>query len=245
MQLNTDEFLGEFLDEVNMYLNDLDTAILNLENDPENIEHLNDIFRIAHSIKGVGAMMGFDKLENLTHNMEDVLYDIRDGKAVITKEIIDLLLVCHDFLHKILLEIKDTGTEKNIKMTEIKAIISKLHSLLGNTEKKTTEELKLFKGLKISKEKAKEIRDDLTDEEICLYYIRVNIAKDCEMKKVRAFMILNDLKNCGKILKSHPSISELKNDKYNMTEPKIHILLDNKIEKEKMKQELSNMSNIE
>ncbi|MGM0509302.1 MAG: chemotaxis protein CheW [Fusobacteriota bacterium] len=242
MDFDANEFLGEFLEEMDAYLRDLDTAILNLEDDPENNEILNTIFRTAHSIKGMGAMMGFEKLEKLTHNMEDVLYDIRDGKAGVNQQVINLLFLCHDFLHEILLDISETGTEENIEMKNINNIIGKLHGLL---EEREGTNISILKGLKLDDEEAKKVEEKINEEDSNIYYIDVQLEKKAQMKKVRSFMIINNLKSNGKIINSKPSLEDLKDDNFNMEGDKLYILISSDSKKMEILENIKSVPTVE
>ena len=96
--METSEYLRVFMDECREHLQTLNSSLLALENDPQNKEILNAIFRSAHTIKGAAATMGFNKMADVTHNMEDVLGLLRRGDVEVTPEIINLLFDAVDLL---------------------------------------------------------------------------------------------------------------------------------------------------
>ena len=120
MDFDTSEYIGEFLHDMTELLEELDESLLIMEENPEDRDVINKIFRVAHSLKGMAGIMGFKKMENLTHSMEDVLYEVRSNKIVVTKGIINVLLVCNDILVKLMESISDTGSEDvEIENTEL------------------------------------------------------------------------------------------------------------------------------
>lgn len=237
MEIDVNDYLGEFLEEMTMLLENFDNAVLELENDPKKNSFLNEIFRIAHSIKGMAAMMGFSKMENLTHNMEDVLYDVRDGKILITSKIIDLLFVCHDYLNQMLVEISEKGTEKSLGSLNIDKIIKKLHNIL---EKQQPLKIDVEEKLKLTEEDKKNMRIKLEKKEKLLL-LDMTFDKKCKMKKVRGFMALNTLKNGNKIIKTLPTEKQLSDEDFDFKEQHFYILLITKKNKPKIEEEINNL----
>ena len=240
MEVDMNEYLGEFLEEMTMLLENFDNAVLELEDDPKKKSVLNEIFRIAHSIKGMAAMMGFSKMENLTHNMEDVLYDVRDGKILMTSKTVDLLFVCHDFLTQMLATISETGTENGIVASSIDVIIEKLHNIL---EKKESLKLEIEEKLKITEIEAKNLKSKLEKKEKLLL-LNIVFDKDCKMQKVRGFMTLNTLKSENKIIKTLPTEEEINDDNFEFDEQHFYILLATKKNKPKIEEDINNMMEV-
>src|SRR6056297_3831461 len=100
-----------FFAESEEYLMILNDNILKLENDPENMEVLNSLFRAAHSLKGMAATMRFNNLTELTHKMENMLDQIRNHKMKVSTEIIDLLFAGIDYIEETVRKIKDDGSD--------------------------------------------------------------------------------------------------------------------------------------
>jgi len=78
-KMDVSQYLEIFLDETNEHLQNLNTQILELESDPENMDNINEIFRAAHSLKGMAGTMGYKRMQNLTHDMENVFSEVRNG----------------------------------------------------------------------------------------------------------------------------------------------------------------------
>lgn len=114
------EILEDFLIEAFEMIEQLDQDLIELENNPTDLDLLNRIFRVAHTIKGSGSFLNFDVLTTLTHNMEDVLNKARRGELVITPNIMDVVLESIDYMKTLLNTIRDTGSDKgDIDITDI------------------------------------------------------------------------------------------------------------------------------
>ena len=107
------EIMEDFLIEAFELVEQLDQDLVELESRPEDLDLLNRIFRVAHTVKGSGSFLNFSVLTHLTHHMEDVLNKARHGELVITPDIMDVVLESIDFMKKLLNAIRDTGTDAN------------------------------------------------------------------------------------------------------------------------------------
>ena len=94
--MDVSQYLEIFLDETKEHLQSLNTEILNLEQDPENTDTINEIFRAAHSLKGMAGTMGYKRMQNLTHDMENVFSEVRNGTIKVKGNMIDILFQCLD-----------------------------------------------------------------------------------------------------------------------------------------------------
>ena len=121
--MDVSQYLGVFLDEAKEHLQTLNDSIMQLEQDPENEDCINEIFRSAHSMKGMAGTMGYKNMQNLTHDMEDVFSDVRNGTLKIDSSMIDTLFQCLDAIQAYvdnITESQDEGTEENANI--IKAL---------------------------------------------------------------------------------------------------------------------------
>ena len=124
------EILEDFLIEAFEMIEQLDQDLVELENRPEDLELLNRIFRVAHTIKGSGSFLNFSVLTHLTHHMEDVLNKARHGELTITPDIMDVVLESIDFMKKLLNAIRDTGTDANTGLdSDIANIVARLDAI--------------------------------------------------------------------------------------------------------------------
>ncbi len=107
------EMIKEFVDEVEEHIRSFENAGLALEKKPDNSSLVNDLFRAAHSIKGAAGYMGFSKITELSHKMENVIDQVREKKLSPTKELMDVLFKCIDKIRKLIGEVETTGAEKS------------------------------------------------------------------------------------------------------------------------------------
>ena len=121
--MDVSQYLEIFIDEAKEHLENLNTQIMNLEQDGENMDTINEIFRAAHSLKGMSGTMGFKRMQTLTHDMEDVFSKVRDGNIKVDSDMVDILFQCLDALEayvSIITETADEGDNDNAHL--IKAL---------------------------------------------------------------------------------------------------------------------------
>ena len=94
--MDVSQYLEIFIDETNGHLQDLTDCIMVLEKEPENMDTINEIFRAAHSLKGMAGTMGFKRMQRLTHDMENVFQEVRSGNMKVTSGLVDVLFQCLD-----------------------------------------------------------------------------------------------------------------------------------------------------
>ena len=114
--MDVSQYLEIFIDESAEHLQNLSDCIMTLENEPDNKDTINEVFRAAHSLKGMAGTMGFKRMQHLTHDMENVFQEVRSDKIKVDSSMIDLLFECLDAIEKYLDNIKatsDEGTEDN------------------------------------------------------------------------------------------------------------------------------------
>ncbi|SMB93833.1 two-component system, chemotaxis family, sensor kinase CheA [Thermanaeromonas toyohensis ToBE] len=211
---NMSQYLSLFLDEAEEQLQQLDEAIVLLEQEPSNRELLNKIFRIAHTLKGSSASMGFEKMATLTHRMESVLDALRQGKLAVTPTIVDLLLACLDKLKELKNELSQ-GQEGEV---DTGGLVQRLEEILagGLIQEEAVEPSPFERPLEL---------DDVEENVIRAaevrgwraYEIRVELEPDCRMKGARAFLVFNNLKDLGEVIKSEPHTQELEAEKFENT----------------------------
>src|SRR5690242_2412655 len=109
--MDMNQYLEIFIEESQEHLQNLNQSLLGLETNPKDMQILNEIFRVAHTIKGMAGTMGFTRMTSLTHQMENVLDAIRNGKIEVTTFIVDVLFECLDFLENSVNHIASNSTE--------------------------------------------------------------------------------------------------------------------------------------
>ena len=126
------EILQDFLVESFELVEKLDEDLVELETNPEDLELLNGIFRVAHTVKGASSFLNFDVLTHLTHHMEDVLNKARHGELILTPDIMDVVLESIDLMKELLYTIRDTSADAGIDVSECVAKLDKVSGGDGN-----------------------------------------------------------------------------------------------------------------
>jgi len=124
------EILQDFLVESFELVEKLDEDLVELESNPDDLELLNGIFRVAHTVKGASSFLNFDVLTHLTHHMEDVLNRARHGELQITPDVMDVILESIDLMKALLEKIRDTSSDDGI---DVSACVSRLDKITGGT----------------------------------------------------------------------------------------------------------------
>ncbi|OOC21631.1 chemotaxis protein CheA [Helicobacter pylori] len=152
------EIMEDFLIEAFEMNEQLDQDLVELEHNPEDLDLLNRIFRVAHTIKGSSSFLNLNILTHLTHNMEDVLNRARKGEIKITPDIMDVVLRSIDLMKTLLVTIRDTGSDTNNgKENEIEEVVKKLQAITSQNLEGAKERTKETpQKEKENKEKAKE-----------------------------------------------------------------------------------------
>ncbi|MFH8039148.1 MAG: chemotaxis protein CheA [Candidatus Aenigmatarchaeota archaeon] len=143
------QFKDIFVSEAKEHLAVMNSALLLLEKNPQDVSQINEIFRVAHTLKGMAATMGFNKIAELTHNMEDILDKFRKGDLVISNEAIDTLFECFDTLEALVDEVS-SGEDKGV---DIKYLLEKLKEIEEETSETQGSIQKLLNNYQLDKEK--------------------------------------------------------------------------------------------
>lgn len=205
------EYLPIFLDESRENLVRLNKLLLKLEKTPENKELLNEIFRIAHTIKGMSATMGYNDMATLTHRMENILDDLRKGKVKADRSIIDLLFFSFDALDKTLELISTSGTDESPIIKEAIERFNKrdiaTETISTEGEKTTDISLNQYDMVVIG---------EATEKGYDTYKVYVKLKEGTVLKSVRAYMVFKTLEEKGEIISSNPSVTDLENENFGL-----------------------------
>lgn len=226
--MDVSQYLEIFIDETKEHLQSLNEQLLILEKEPENTETINEIFRAAHSLKGMAGTMGYKRMQRLTHDMENVFSEIRNGKMKVSANLVDVLFKGLDALENYLANIQnsaDEGTEDN------EPIIQQLNQILNEgigqeskvSDKTATETQKAPKAAENEKEKFRSLQ--LAEHEVhaCqkakeigqnVFGLTVYIQETCILKAARAFLIFKALEDLGEIIKSNPEVQDIEDEKF-------------------------------
>ncbi|MBJ8006496.1 MULTISPECIES: chemotaxis protein CheA [Bacillus cereus group] len=189
------DLLNIFFEEAEEHLQSLNENVLNLERNPADMGVVGEIFRSAHTFKGMSASMEFTEMADLTHKMESVLDEIRHGNMMVNANIIDVIFECIDNLEKMVADVQQGGMG-NIDVVSTKF---KLEALLnGNVE--------------ASMENAEQ--SNINNDDTVSHEVYITVEQQAILKAVRAIMCIEALQNLGNIKKTVPSIEEIEADAF-------------------------------
>ncbi len=196
-----------FIGETREHLDILNDSLLALEKNPDNMELINEVFRVVHTMKGSSAMMGLMKMENMAHGMEDVLHDVRDGKLKVDGKLAELLFVCHDFLLNCLESVIQSGEEGDFKSDQI---MMRLHAIIqANQQPLDADPSTTAKGLSLDPAALRQA-NELVAQGYSVYRVTVKFQADTQLKSVRALIVYQSLEGIGVLLKAVPAVSDVK-----------------------------------
>lgn len=213
-------YLGVFLDEVDEQLQILEEEVLHLEQDGENLQTIQRIFRAAHTLKGSSAAMGFDKMKELTHKVENLFDLIRNQQLQVNTDIINVIFESIDFI-KALKEAILNGTIEAIDISPVVNKLEKVKDSAGTMEdfrpaSKEEEHLPhiddVFYPEVILDVYQKDIVEKAFETGFQVMAIYVSIRQDAMLKSVRAFLIQNNLKEIGEIIAAFPPPEIIEDD---------------------------------
>lgn len=220
--MDTLQYLSMFLEESMDNLQTLNESLLQLEQQPDDIDKLNEIFRVAHTIKGMAATMGFTHMAELTHKMEDVLSKFREGELKVTQRVVTVLFECLDTLEQ-MVNIISEGSEE---IVPIDNIILQLESISKAHEDGAEE---IYEENEILEESSEGLKDRMQlneydiniikqakDRGFNAYEIKITLSENTLLKSARAFLIFKSLEENGEIIKSLPSAEELENENFDL-----------------------------
>lgn len=229
--MDVSQYLEIFIEESKEHIQSLNEQILILEKEPENEDTINEIFRAAHSLKGMAGTMGYKRMQRLTHDMESVFSEIRNGKMKATSELIDVLFKGNDALETYLSNIQADANEGTEDYEEILSALNDiLNKGLGNQGTKQSEGKAVsiasvsddasfgkmkFNALKIEDHEKKAIAK-AGMLELNVIGLTIYIQEYCVLKGARAFMVNRTLEEYGEIIKLFPSAQDLEDEKYDL-----------------------------
>lgn len=228
--MDVSQYLEIFIEETKEHLQSLNEHLLILEREPENENTINEIFRAAHSLKGMAGTMGYKRMQRLTHDMENVFSEIRNGKMKVTSDLVDVLFRGLDALEAYLDNIQTDANEgENDNEDIINALNSILNIGLGNVPAKETQAEQKISSTQIPgadvNDKMKFKYINIEDHEkkaivkagtlgLNVVGLTIYIQEYCVLKGARAFMVNRTLEEFGEIIKLNPSAQDLEDEKY-------------------------------
>lgn len=254
-----------FLDESHEHLQSLNDGLLGLEDNAEDLSILNEIFRNAHTLKGMSATMGYNKIAELTHEMEDVLDMLRKEQLAVTGEIIDTLFKCIDSLEQMINNVANGDPEDLIDVSDL---VAKLSAILRGEKASSppapsqqsepapqplkTEEKSLEKN-ETTDAAIADLPVELTDTEKKLIkeaqnrgmrgvYLKVVLAESCLLKSARSYMVMNSLEELSEVIRTIPPAEDLEQEAFDRM---FEVILVTSADEDAVRDAVLNISEIE
>ena len=225
--MDVSQYLEIFIDETKEHLQSLNEQLLVIEKEPENTDTINEIFRAAHSLKGMAGTMGYKRMQKLTHQMENVFSEIRNGAKKVDANIVDVLFQCLDALEEYLACIQETADEGD---NDNEPILKQLETILNGSAPKAQTEASKETAKEPQKAEAEEAKEKYKDfvyadfekhaiaeafeKGINVYTITVFVDENCLLKAARAFLVFKSVEGVGEIIKSNPSAQDIEDEKF-------------------------------
>lgn len=228
--MDTNQYMEMFLDESHEHLQSLNEGLLSLEENAEDVSVVNEIFRNAHTLKGMSATMGYNKIAELTHEMEDVLDLIRKEQLKLDENIIDTLFKCLDSLEQMINSVADGESEDVVDVTDLVATlsaISKGESTPAPAAAKaeapaaaapaTASAAPASKSTLDLNDVDRDILRQAKEGGLLGIHVQITLAQTCLLKSARSYMVMNALDELGDVIKSVPSAEDLEQEKFDHT----------------------------
>lgn len=237
------DFLEVFIEESKDHLQAINDELLKLEAEPDNTSIVNEIFRSAHTLKGMAATMAFEDLASLTHEMENVLDLLRNSKLKITTEIMDVIFTCVDFIEKMVTNIEQGGEGKE----NVSDVVFDLRKIQDPSLTKTQQaliqaqnELAATAELVMDEFQISVINEALKFGNH-LYQISVTLDEKCVMKAVRAYMVFQVIEELGEVIQTNPSVEQIEEEGFDDT---FSILMLSPKDAQEVQKQLLNVSEV-
>ena len=251
--MDVSQYLGIFLDETNEHLQTLSDQLMILENEPENEDTINEIFRAAHSLKGMAGTMGYKRMQNLTHDMENVFSEVRNGKIKVDGHMVDILFQALDALEEYrenISENQDEGTNDN------EPIIKELQTILNGGASEAAAPAKKEAAAEeaagdageaagasadagegkwndiVLHEPEQHVISEAIKNNSKVYGFTVYIQESCILKAARAFLVFKALEDLGEVIISEPSVQDIEDEKFDF-DFSLYLVTDSPIDKVK------------
>lgn len=206
------QYLDIFLEESKEHIQNLNSNLLELESNPGQ-DIIDEIFRSAHTLKGMSGTMGFNRISEITHEMESLLQDIKDGTISVSPEVIDTLLESVDFLEKLIGDITENGEERD---RDTKVILEKLRRKPGNATplKESEKENKKPEENHIFNEFEERLMKEAIAKGLLVWEVLIKLDANCLLKSARAFLVFKTLESFGDIIKTRPIVQDIEDEKF-------------------------------
>jgi len=248
--MDMNQYLDMFIEESKEHLQAINSNLLVLESEPDNIQIVNEIFRSAHTLKGMAATMGFEDMASLTHEAENVLDMIRNHKLKINSDIMDVIFQSVDLIEGMVYNIIEGGdgsADVSKPVTLLRAIVSGDMTTVAAGQASAEAEVTVT---------AAEHHHDLDEFALTvmrqskeagnnLFWVKVTLQESCMLRAARAYMVFDQLENNGEIIKSTPSVEDLENERFDFEFELIYVTMKSMEEIKKLVENVSEVKEVQ
>ncbi|MGE7271158.1 chemotaxis protein CheW [Brevibacillus panacihumi] len=227
--MDMNQYLDMFIEESKEHLQAINENLLILENDPANIQIVNEIFRSAHTLKGMSATMGFEDMASLTHEAENVLDLIRNNKLTINSDIMDVIFQSVDLIEGMVIHITEGGdgsADVSDPVRKLRAIVAgdftAQQEVAATASVAEPEVLVASASTETAKpdldldDYAQTVLKQSKDSGNNLFWIKVILNENCLLKAARAYMVFDQLESLGEVIKTTPAVQEIENERFDL-----------------------------
>ncbi|MGG4453682.1 chemotaxis protein CheW [Brevibacillus porteri] len=220
--MDMNQYLDMFIEESKEHLQAINANLLLLESDPGNIGHVKEIFRSAHTLKGMSATMGFEDMASLTHEAENVLDLIRNQKLTITSDIMDAIFQSVDLIEGMVIDITEGGDGS----ADVSAIVKKLRAIVAGDFSAEQEVAAATMVVEAPEEESTPAEDHELDDYAMMVlkqsqelgnnvlWIKVTLNENCLLKAARSYMVFDQLESMGEVIKTKPAVEDIENERF-------------------------------
>jgi len=246
-----EEYLSVFVDESRETLQSLNDNLLKLESSPEDMETVNEVFRLLHTLKGMAGTMGFENMMKLCHKMENVLDNVRGGNVKLTESLMDKLFTGVDIVERMVNNIVESGNDvlEDIDVDSIVRSFDEIQGTETETESEKTEEKKEEKPEKMEgipievEEPVRNVVEKAIGEGFNSYYIKVTLKEGTQLKSARMYLVFHKIEEMGgEIVKTVPPVEDIEEEKFDLDVDMIVII---KKDKEDLVRAITSISDID
>lgn len=209
--MDVNEYLGLFLDESQEHIQSINTQLLKLEQSG-GADVVQEIFRSAHTLKGMSSTMGYERVANLTHEMESALDLVRGGKKESNQLLLDTMFIAMEQMEDMIADIESGGQGANVDVSET---VAAFQSFIGGKEvtvEKTSEtntfEVDLYTNSVIDQAKQTGFE---------AFQITVKLSDAVVLKAARAYMVFDRLQELGEVVRTNPETEEIEQEQFDLT----------------------------
>ena len=240
--MDVSQYLSMFLEESLDNLTKLNDCLLELEQNPEDLDVVNAIFRVSHTIKGMSATMGYMKMSELTHKMEDVLSKFRDGTLKVNRDVITILFKCLDSLELMVNNISD-GHNDDMDISQVMELLVSVANPKkesGLNEESDSKAITIEEKLMLEEHHINLI--NIEGNVYSVYEIKIVLAETVLLKTARVFIFFREIEKYGEIIHTLPSIPNIESENFDFEVDIVYITM---LSEEKLKSIIKNISEIQ